>query len=177
MTSAVASPAIEGAARDQAAHGQTVVSFWLAGRQFGLPLRDVREVLSTQAATPIPLAPRAVVGSFNLRGRIVTLVDMRRRLGMPPRAGGAGGVTVVVERDQDLFGLAVDAAGDVMALAAEDLERAPAAVDHRTRDCVGAFYRHAGQPLALLDIDRLLNQSHTQKGTKAEHMDDMGVPR
>lgn len=155
MTAGIASTATKDAVQSHA-----IVSFWLAGRQFGLPLRDVREVLSARPVTPVPLAPSDIVGSFSLRGRIVTVVDMRRRLGMPPRASGAEGVTVVVEREQEVFGLAVDAAGDVLALAAEDREFNPPAVDPRLQDCAGTFCRHAGQSLVLLDIDRLLNQSH-----------------
>jgi len=151
MTAGMASTAVQ---------SHAVVSFWLAGRQFGLPLRDVREVLSARPVTPVPLAPSDIVGSFSLRGRIVTVVDMRRRLNMPPRASGTEGVTVVVEWQQDVFGLAVDAAGDVLALDPGDRECNPPAVDPRIQDCAGAFYRHAGQSLVLLDIDRLLNQSH-----------------
>lgn len=137
-----------------------IVSFWLAGQQFGLPIGDVREVLSSRSVTRIPLASGAILGSFNLRGRIVTVVDMRRRLGMPPRESGADGVTVVVERGPEVFGLAVDCAGDVLALAAEDRERTPLAVDPRLRDFASNFYRHAGHSLVLLDIDRLLNHNH-----------------
>src|SRR6476620_563847 len=78
---------------------EVFLTLTVAGQLCGVPVLAVRDVLGPQAITRIPLAPQEVAGSLNLRGRIVTAIDLRRRLGLPPRDGGAigaGAMSVVV---------------------------------------------------------------------------------
>ena len=109
------------------AEGDLVLTLTVGGQTCGLPVLVVRDVLGAQTITPIPLAPAEIQGAMNLRGRIVTAVDLRLRLGLPPRpdaeAGGAAPMSIVVEQGGELYSMLADAVGDVISLAATD--RAP----------------------------------------------------
>ncbi len=97
---------------DQAAEGfVTVVT---GGQLFGLRLDRVRDVFVPQGLSAVPLAPPEVAGLLNLRGRIVTAVDLRRRLGLPPRGEGEPTVAVGIEDRGELYGLIADRVGDVL---------------------------------------------------------------
>ena len=95
------------------AAGQQYCTFFLAGQYFGLDVRMVQEILGRQPITRVPLAPPMVCGLLNLRGQIVTVIDLRRRLGLPPRPAGALSVNVVVTTDVGLINLLVDEVGDI----------------------------------------------------------------
>jgi purine-binding chemotaxis protein CheW len=86
------------------------------GQLFGLPLERVRDVFVPRGLSTVPLAPPEVAGLLNLRGRIVTAIDLRRRLGLPARAEGAIPVAVGIEERGELYGLIVDRVGDVLRL-------------------------------------------------------------
>jgi purine-binding chemotaxis protein CheW len=107
--------------------------------------------------TPVPLAPRAVAGLLNLRGRIVTAIDLRMRLGLPLRDIGADSANVVVECGGELYALAVDAVGDVVAVDEVQLERVPALLDPLWREAAVAVYPAERGLIVLLDIARLLD--------------------
>lgn len=132
------------------------VTIRLGAQDFGVPVADVRDVLRRQKITPVPLAPRAVAGLLNLRGRIVTAVDLRLRLGLP-NAAPAEGVIVVVERDGELYALAADAVGDVLHIAQDQVEPVPAALDPQWRQVAAAVYPAERGFVVLFDIGRLLD--------------------
>src|SRR4051812_34042909 len=100
MTATAQAPKPPPSRREEA--GEVFLTLTVAGQLCGVPVLAVRDVLGAQAITRIPLAPQEVAGSLNLRGRIVTAIDLRRRLGLPTRAGG-GAMSVVVERDGELY--------------------------------------------------------------------------
>jgi purine-binding chemotaxis protein CheW len=89
---------------------------WLHGREYGLPIRDVAEVLRMVAVTPMPEAPAWLCGVINLRGRIIPVIDLRRRLGLPPNPPGLNTPIIVVEVADRAFGLVADAAIEVLTL-------------------------------------------------------------
>ena len=128
----------------------------IAGKILGVPVLRVHDVLGAQRITRIPLAPRAVLGSLNLRGRIVTAVDIRRRLGLAERAADKSSMSVVVEHGGDLYSLVVDSVGDVLSLAGNELAPTPVTVGSRWRDVSRGVYRLPEQLLVIVDIDRLL---------------------
>lgn len=138
----------------EAAH--MVLTLTVAGQLCGVPALSVRDVLGVQAITPIPLAPREVAGSLNLRGRIVTAVDLRARLGLPPREGGKGAMSVVVEVGGELYSLLADEVGEVLSLAAEERAANPPTLDHVWRDVSLGVHRQGGSLLVIFDVDRLL---------------------
>ena len=94
------------------------VTFTIGKQLFGIPVLRVQDILTPDQIAPIPLAPREVRGSINLRGRIVTVIDVRVRLSLPPREDASDGknMGVTVEQDNDLYTLLVDQIGDVIGL-------------------------------------------------------------
>lgn len=124
---------------------------------FGIPILQVQDVLGAQKVTRVPLAPAAVAGSLNLRGRIVTAVDVRTCLGMPPfDRGNAREMSVVVENQGELYSLLIDRVGDVMGLEAKDFENNPSTLDPQWRSVCQGIYRLKDRLLVVLDIPRLL---------------------
>lgn len=122
----------------------------------GIPVLAVRDVLTAQAITRIPLAPPEVAGSLNLRGRIVTAIDLRRRLGLPPRPEGAAGMNVVVEREGELYSLLVDHVGEVVPLPLAGRAAKPPTLDPVWREVAEAVQRLDDRLLILLDVERVL---------------------
>jgi purine-binding chemotaxis protein CheW len=129
----------------------------LADQGFGIPVAHIRDVLRRQPTTPVPLAPRAIAGLINLRGRIVTAIDLRARLGLPTREDGADATDVVVEQAGELYALIVDAVGDVVQVAEERLEQVPARLDPAWRELATAVYPSERGLVVLLDVARLLD--------------------
>lgn len=135
---------------------QMVLTLTVAGQLCGVPVLSVRDVLGVQAITPIPLAPREVAGSLNLRGRIVTAVDLRLRLGLPPREEARGAMSVVVEIGGELYSLLADQVGEVLSLPLEERAPNPPTLDPAWRDVSLGVHRLGGSLLVLLDVERLL---------------------
>lgn len=137
------------------------VTMTVAGQEFGIPVLEVRDVLGPQRITRIPLAPPEIAGVLNLRGRIVTAIDVRRRLGAAAREAGegaaaAGGMNIVVERAGELYSLVVDAVGEVLRAPADSFEPIPATLDARWREVSAGVHRLAGRLMVVLDLGRLL---------------------
>lgn len=134
------------------------VTVILAGQMIGLPILSVRDIFQPQTITRVPLAPPEVAGSLNLRGRIVTAIDMRRRLLLEPLADDAKKpMSVVVEHDGELYSLIFDAVGDVMALPDDYLERNPATLEPVWRDVSNGIYRLDAELLVVFDVAKILN--------------------
>lgn len=134
------------------------VTFFIGNQMFGIPVLRVQDILTPDRIAPIPLAPKEVVGSINLRGRIVTVIDVRTRLSLPPREGGnAGNMGVTVEQDNDLYTLLVDKIGDVIGLSKEFYEKNPATLDPKWREFSNGVYRLEDSLMVVLDIDNLLD--------------------
>jgi purine-binding chemotaxis protein CheW len=135
------------------------VTFFIADQMFGIPVLKVQDILQPQHIASIPLAPPEVRGSINLRGRIVTVIDVRVRLGLKPKAktDTGKGMGVTVEHGHDLYTLLVDRIGDVMGLSGDNFERNPATLDPKWREFSIGVYRLEKKILVVLDIERLLN--------------------
>jgi len=135
---------------------QMALTLTVAGQLCGVPVLSVRDVLGVQAITPIPLAPREVAGSLNLRGRIVTAVDLRIRLGLPPREKGCQAMSVVVEIGGELYSLLADQVGEVLSLPLEERAPNPPTLEATWRDVSLGVHRLGESLLVILDVDRLL---------------------
>lgn len=136
---------------------QDYVTMTIAEQLFGIPVLQVQDVLGHQKITRIPLAPPEVAGSLNLRGRIVTAIDVRLRLHLPGRPKNKPGMSIVVDLRGELYSLMVDSVGEVLSLSNEDFERNPATLDPRWREVSTGIYRLNGQLMVVLDVPRLLN--------------------
>lgn len=135
------------------------VSVTIADQLFGIPVLQVQDVLGTQRITRIPLAPAEVAGSLNLRGRIVTAIDIRIRLRLPRRPEGRQAMSVVVDHGGELYSLLVDSVGEVLSLKAGDAERNPATLDPIWREVSAGIYRLDGNLLVVLDVAKVLDFS------------------
>jgi len=138
------------------------VSIVIDGQLFGIPVLIVHDVLGPQRITRIPLAPPEVAGSLNLRGRIVTAIDVRLCLGLPKRPAEMAGMSVVVEHGSEFYSLIVDNVGEVLTLSGAAMERNPATLDPRWREISLGIYRLDDQLLVVLDADRLLDFARTE---------------
>ena len=122
----------------------------------GVPVLAVRDVLGHHSITRIPLAPPEIAGSLNLRGRIVTAIDLRCRLGLPPRQDGAKAMSVVVERDGELYSLLTDAVGEVLSLPLNERAANPPTLDALWQDVTTGVHRLGERLLVLLNVERVL---------------------
>ena len=133
------------------------VTVSLNDQLFGLPISRVQDVFIPDRLTLVPLAPPQIAGVLNLRGRIVTAIDMRRRLGLPQRDDKTPAIAVGIELKGESYGLLVDAVGEVMKLPKEQCEPKPANVDARLAEVTSGVYRLDGHLLVVLDIDRVFD--------------------
>ncbi|MGB0719361.1 MAG: chemotaxis protein CheW [Bdellovibrionales bacterium] len=133
----------------------------IAGQRFGIPILQVQDVLGEQKVTKIPLAPPEVAGALNLRGRIVTAINVRKRLGMGDAdASKTTNMSVVVENDHELYSLIIDEIGDVMVLKDRDFEPTPATLDPTWREISSGVYRLEHELLVVLDVPKFLESVH-----------------
>src|SRR3546814_244893 len=105
------------------------VTMTIADQLFGIPVLQVQDVLGQQRITRIPLAPPEIAGSLNLRGRIVTAIDVRLRLGLGPRERSDKDMSIVVDYRGELYSLMVDQVGEVLSVSARNFERNPATLN------------------------------------------------
>ena len=128
----------------------------VADQLCGIPVLSVRDVLGPQTITRIPLAPPEVAGSLNLRGRIVTAIDLRRRLQLPPGAANTPQMSVVADQGGELYALLVDQVSEVLSLPSHQFEQNPPTLPLEWARYSRGIYRLQGRLLAVLDVARLL---------------------
>ena len=134
------------------------VTLRIADQLFGVEVTEINEVFQPQGSTPVPLARAEIAGVLNLRGRIVTTVCARQRLGLPPRAADAPPpMAVGMERNGESYGVLVDSVEEVLKLPESAYEAAPANLDPRWAAVSLGVYRLDGRLLMALDVERLLD--------------------
>ena len=133
------------------------VTFTVAGQMFGLPISRVQDVFKPLRITRVPLAGAEIAGVLNLRGRIVTAIDMRRRLETDQRDDGALAMAIGIEARGESFGLLVDAVCEVLKLPDVDREANPINLGGKLAALSDGVYRLEGQLLVVLDVDRVLD--------------------
>jgi purine-binding chemotaxis protein CheW len=121
---------------------------------FGVDVLRVQELLRFQQMTRVPRAPEVIEGLINLRGQIVTAIDMRRRLQLPPRAGSQMPMNMVVRTDDGAVSLLVDEIGDVLDVDEATYERPPENLDPAARDLIRGVYKLKDRLLLVLDAER-----------------------
>ena len=134
-------------------------TFYLGGHFYGIDVVRVQEVIRYQDMTRVPLAPRDIRGLINLRGQIVTAVDMRRRLGLPERAAEDLPMNVVVRSDEGAASLLVDEIGDVMEVSTTAYDAVPQTVPQEARALLRGVFKLENRLLLELDIDRIVSSA------------------
>lgn len=132
------------------------VTVMVADQIFGLPIDRVHDVFIASSLTDVPLAPPEIVGLLNLRGRVVTAMDLRRRLGLPDRDGSDREMAVGLEHQGESYGLLVDAVGEVMKLNPDSREPNPVHMDQRWVKLSRGVHRLDDKLLIILDVDAVL---------------------
>jgi purine-binding chemotaxis protein CheW len=129
-------------------------TFFLDDLFFGIEVEKVQEVIRYQEMTKVPLASRVVQGLINLRGQIVTAIDLRRRLKLDPRPDGELPMNVVVRTDDGALSLLVDEIGDVLEIEDVTFEQPPETISGVARDLIRGVYKLRDQLLLVLDTER-----------------------
>ncbi len=133
------------------------VTVTIGDHLFGLPIARVQDVFVPDRLTRVPLATSEVAGILNLRGRVVTAIDMRSRLDLGAQAPGKTVMAIGIEFKGESYGLLVDAVGEVMALPDSERQAKPSNLDPRLARVAAGVYRLEGQLLVVLDVDCVLD--------------------
>lgn len=143
------------------ANGQAeYVTFRLVDQWLGVPVMGVQEVLTAQRIARIPMAPEAIAGFLNLRGQIVTALDLRRTLGLDARAPEAEVMNVVVRHEGELFAFMVDEVGDVVSVTEQSVQPTPASLDARWRTACVGIVRRDEDLLMILSVNEVIRLEH-----------------
>ena len=134
-------------------------TFKIAGQLIGIPVLEVEDVLNPIPLTTIPLAKTEIAGLLNLRGRIVTAIDMRVKFGLSAFEDPENQMSIVVEKEEELYSLLVDEIGDVLNLPMKKFEQNPANLDPKWAEVANGVFRLDGQILVVLNVDKLLQYS------------------
>jgi purine-binding chemotaxis protein CheW len=131
-----------------------LATFWLDGDLYGVEVEHVQEVLRSQSITRVPLAPPAVAGLINLRGQVVTAIELRERLGRPARPADTEAVVIVVRLHGEAVSLLVDSIADVVDVDVRDFEAPPDTLDGAARELIRGAFKLDGHLLLALDVNR-----------------------
>lgn len=157
---------------------QQYVTMTIAGQLFGVPIMQVEDIVEPDRITMVPLASKQIAGVMNLRGRVVTVIDLQQCLGSTNGNGSAPALqapaanensdseetpeedltqkySITVEKNQSLYTLLVDNIGDVRALPDSGLESVPPNLDAQFRQVASGVYRLQGELLVVLDVDKV----------------------
>jgi purine-binding chemotaxis protein CheW len=142
---------------EEAASLEQVLTFRLAGERYGIAIESIEEILKYRQATPIPRADIVVHGIISLRGRIVTVIDGRLRLGLPVAEIGSASRIIVVRTPGEPVGILVDEVLQVLKLPADAVKPPPATVEAPDKGIVGVCDTRQDSILILLDTEAFLS--------------------
>ncbi|WP_319486192.1 chemotaxis protein CheW [uncultured Cohaesibacter sp.] len=137
------------------------VTIFISGQLFGLPINRVHDVFVPESVTRVPLSQVEIAGVLNLRGRIVTAIDMRKRLGLEPLKQQGNMMAIGIEFKEESYGLIIDSVGEVLDLNESSREAVPSNLDHRWADVAAGVHRLEKELMVILDVDRVLGDMVT----------------
>ena len=149
-----------GAAMNRELH---IVGFQVGRETYGVPITSLHEIVRVPEITAVPDAPEYMEGVINLRGKIVSVIDLRKRLGEKKVNSSRRNRILVVEHRGKLSGLIVDAASEVLKIPATDVEASPTSLSENGANCVTGLGKYKGRLIVLLDMTRLLDLGTVQK--------------
>ena len=146
------------------------ITLYIGGQLFGAAVSRIHDVFAPESITPVPLATKEVAGLLNLRGRIVTAIDARSRLGLPKREDDASVMAIGIEKGTESFGLLIDEVGEVKTLDDGDREDVPSNLDPVWAQIASGVYRLEDRLLVVMDIDKILTfgvEAEADRASKA----------
>src|SRR5262249_38907449 len=138
------------------ASSKQLCTFYVGDGYFGIPVEQVQEVVRPQPITPVPLAPKVVRGLINLRGQILTAVDLRQRLGLGDTSDQSKLMNVVVRTDDSPVSFLVDEIGEVLDVDEDAFESPPETLHGAMRELIGGAYKLEGRLLLALSTERTI---------------------
>ncbi len=139
-------------------------TFYVDKYLFGVVVLDVQEVLKYQELTQVPLAPKEIHGLINLRGQIISAIDLRTRMSLPLREEGRNPMNVVIRTNNEVISFLVDSIGDVLEVDETKFEITPDTVDLATRELVAGVYKLEGRLLLILDAAKAATLPPSKEG-------------
>ncbi len=154
-----------------------IVGFRVGRETYGVPITSLREIVRVPEITTVPDAPDYLEGVINLRGRIISVVDLRKRFGQPAAAIERHSRILIVEHRGRLAGMIVDSASEVLKIPESDIEAAPAMMREGGLDCVTSLGKYQGRLILLLEIEKVLAAAHQQnEPSTTEKMSEKAGP-
>lgn len=147
----------EGAPTSADSDSDKYITFSLDDEEYGVEVLKVHEIIGYRQFTKVPNVPPFVKGALNLRGLVVPVVDLRLKLNMEPRQYDSVTVVLIMEVQQQIVGIVVDAVSEVVTLNNEDMQQTPDFTSGVQVDFIKGVGRKDGQLLIILDIDRVLS--------------------
>ena len=148
------------------AGAKQLCTFYVGEGYFGIPVQQVQEVVRPQPITPVPLAPKVVRGLINLRGQILTAIDLRFRLGLGEPGDPAKLMNVVVRTDEAPVSFLVDEIGEVLHVDDDTFESPPETLQGDMRELIGGTYKLEGKLLLALSMERTVDYGGAPAHTK-----------
>jgi purine-binding chemotaxis protein CheW len=139
-----------------------IVGFQVGRETYGVPITSLHEIVRVPEITAVPDAPNYMEGVINLRGKIVSVIDLRKRLGETQVVNSKRNRILVVEHNGRLCGLIVDSASEVIKIPAADVELSPTEFHEGSMNCVTGLGKYKGRLIVLLEMARLLDHRETQ---------------
>ena len=149
-------------------HELHIVGFQVGRETYGVPITSLHEIVRVPEITAVPDAPDYMEGVINLRGKIVSVIDLRKRFGEAQTALNRRNRILVVEHGGRLSGLIVDSASEVIKIPAADVEPSPTALQDGGLNCVTGLGKYHGRLIVLLDMAKLLESGGAQKKEESE---------
>ena len=139
-----------------------IVGFQVGRETYGVPITSLHEIVRVPEITAVPDAPNYMEGVINLRGKIVSVIDLRKRLGETQVVNSKRNRILVVEHNGRLCGLIVDSASEVIKIPAADVELSPTEFHEGSMNCVTGLGKYKGRLIVLLEMARLLDHRQVQ---------------
>jgi purine-binding chemotaxis protein CheW len=144
-----------------------IVGFKVGRETYGVPITSLHEIVRVPEITAVPDSPDYIEGVINLRGKIVSVIDLRKRFGEPETASNRRNRILVLEHRGRLSGLIVDSASEVLKIPAADIEPSPTALQDGGLNCVTGLGKYHGRLIVLLDMTKLLENGAVRKTDSA----------
>lgn len=151
-----------------------IIGFQVGRETYGVPITSLHEIVRVPEITPVPDAPDWIEGVINLRGRIVSVIDLRKRLGQKNPALSKRTRIMVVQQNGRLCGLMVDSASEVLKLPSSDIQPSSAVFQQNLQSCVTGLGQVRGRLIVLLDMAKLLESSTPQQDRLPARVDNGG---